>query len=217
MKKGVKIAVILVGGLLLLALLAWLNTLEFSTAFVGELLDGNKESVQTLPLKFSEPDYESDIFSNPAYLDKNRYIQYTDGALTTLITDENYEVYGESVEFFVRFFEAIIHGDHETYNSLFTEECRDSGNYTPYEKFTMQKVYNIEVEKLAEEVIEKGPRFGQRHYTYKVAYMIMENDGTFRNDMESDCAVPQLFELYYDGKDVLIDSIVRYTYTVFDD
>jgi len=160
-------------------------------------------------IRFEEPDYDLDIFEDEIYLDKNRYITYTEGAVSQLIT-ENHSAYGVGPEFFGRYFSAVINGDSDTLNSLLTDDFIKENE--AYGRFTMQKIYDITVEKLSENVIESGEYKGVKQYTYRVAYKIMNNNGTFRSDMESDAAVPVIFELLDDGQGPLLNSISKYTY-----
>ena len=73
----------------------------------------------------------------------------------------------------------------------------------------MQKIYDAEVEKLTELLIESGKYNGWTRYTYKINYKIMANDGTFRSDMPSDTAVPQIMELLKTEDIIKINSIIK--------
>jgi len=188
----------------------YLLTLIFDRDWNEILHSASVEEIKsTKPIKFAEADYEEDIFEDEVYLDKNRYIQYTEGAVSQLIT-ENHAAYGVGPEFFARYFSAVISGDSETLNTMYTDEWFDDNE--PHDIFTMQKVYNITVEKLSETVFEEGKYRGVKQYTYRVAYMIKDNNGTFRSDMGSDAAVPQIIELLDYGEGVKINSITKYTY-----
>ena len=162
-----------------------------------------------------EPDYDSNIFENEEYINKNRYIEFTDGAVSITITDNSFDKYGKPLEFFNEYFTALMNGEYEKYNSFFTDEYY-TGGVKPLDKFTMQKIYNINVTKMSQTVIESGINMGVVQYIFKVSYMIMENDGTFRSDMGSDGAVPQMMEIYYysDSDICLINKIARYTYII---
>jgi hypothetical protein len=46
-------------------------------------------------------------------------------------------------------------------------------------------------------------------YTFRTSYKIMANDGTFRPDMPSDTAVPEILELLYNGEIYRINSIIK--------
>nr|MBQ4320361.1 hypothetical protein [Clostridia bacterium] len=167
------------------------------------------EVVQNKNIRFADIDWDEDITEDAVYMDKNRYISYTEGAVTRLIT-ENHAAYGAGPEFFSRYFSAVISGDCDTVNLMYTDEYKKDNEL--HDSFTQQKVYNIEIEKLSENVIEDGKYAGIKRYTFRVAYMIKDNNGTFRDDMGSDAAVPLIFELLDSGYGPLINSITKYTY-----
>jgi len=171
------------------------------------------ETESAVKYKFHDPDYEENILEDADYLDKNRYIEYTNGAVSVTIADGKFSEFGKPLVFFNEYFTSVINGDHNTYNSFFTDEYYKDKTHIPYEKFTMQRVYNINVELIQESVIQSGDNYGDTMYIFRVAYMIMKNDGTFRKDMGSDGAVPLLFELIYDfnGEKCVINNISKYS------
>lgn len=185
---------------------------------VSEILNTNKPAVTNYNYKFYTPDYEYNILDDTDYLDKNRYIEYTNGAVSITIADGKFSEYGKPLEFFNEYFTAVINGDHNTYNSFFSDEYYEDETHIPYEKFTMQRVYNINVELIQQSLIESGVNYGDTMYIFKVSYMIMKNDGTFRNDMGSDGAVPMLFEIIYDYSDGIcfINNMARYNYLLME-
>ena len=168
-----------------------------------------QDAVETRPLniRFAEADYDEDIFEDAAYLDKNRDLIYTEGGVTRVIS-ENHAYYGAGVEFFYRYFLALMCGDADMLNSLYREEY--FADHDRFADFTMQKVYNIEIEKLSETLLEEGAYAGCKRYTFRVAYMILDNNGTFRRDVGSDAAVPEIFELLEDETSLKIYSVSGY-------
>ncbi|MCI8387969.1 MAG: hypothetical protein HFE63_05830 [Clostridiales bacterium] len=154
-----------------------------------------------------DPDWESDIFENPAYLDKNRYIAYVDGGMTVTIVDGDYAAYGEVVEMLASYIDALMHGDAEAVNSYYADSYFET--HERFEAITMQKLYNISVEQIAQKDITINGR-GATSYVYKLSYMIMENDGTFRNDLISDAARPQFYTIVDDGYSMLITDVADY-------
>lgn len=150
---------------------------------------------------FYPTDYDEDIFADETYMGLNRYLQYKNGAETITITDGNYAKYGEAVEFFGKYFETVINGDYETYNTFFTDEYNaENEQHLP---FTKQKLYDITVEQLSSTVNGDG----SRTYVFKVSYSIRRNNGTFRNDIDSDAQKPLRFELIEKDGVVLINDI----------
>ena len=205
-KKIITVLVILVIAIPVMYLLSTLLDRDWNeiihSASVNEIERNNN-------IKFAPVDYEENIFEDEEYLDKNRYLSYTDGAVSRLITDD-YSLYGVCVEFFGVYFNTVINGQSDILDTLYTDEyIKEHGTH---EEFTPQKLYNMSIEKLSENVIEQGKHKGTKQYIYRVSYMIKDNNGTFRDDMESDAAVPLIFELLDSGSGPKINSITRYTY-----
>ena len=163
---------------------------------------------------FAKPDYNTDIFTDSQYLDKNLYISYTSGAESSLITDGDNSMYSDALVLFAEYFDAAKHGDADRLNALFTDEYWEE--HDKYSDLTMQRIYNIEITLLTDDTIVDGNYKGYRRRTYDISYMIMKNDGLFRNDMESDSSVPLVFELLTFGDVTKINSTSPYNYIVYD-
>lgn len=156
-----------------------------------------------------EPDWESDIFKNVDWLDKNRYITYTENGMSLTLVDYDYASCGQPIVMFGEYVEALMQGDAEKVNTFYTDEYFES--HDKFEKITMQKLYNMEIEFISKsESTVNGTKITK--YVYKFTYMIMQNDGTFRNDLVSDAMKPQYYTLIDDGTSIKISDI-SYTYT----
>lgn len=154
-------------------------------------------------LSFYPADYNENIFEDEEYMGLNRYLSYTKGSDTYTITDDDYSRYDITVGFFAEYFDSVINGEYETYNNYFTEEYfEENSNKT---RFTPQKLYDINVKFKSTSTVD-----GTTSYIYYVTYKIFENNGTFRNDIESDSERMLVYELYvYDDDTVLINYIGR--------
>lgn len=153
---------------------------------------------------FYTPDYSADITKDNDYLKQVPYIYYTNGGLTECITDENYSDYGPIVEFFGAYFDSLKSGDTDAYISLHTERYFNY-NYKPYQ-IAPQRLYNINIELIATAITD-DPLYGEvEKAIVKTSYMIMKNDGTFRNDIGSDASRPQYLEVVNIGRDIFIDA-----------
>ena len=161
---------------------------------------------QTQRIDFEEPDYEADIFKDPAYLDLNRYIEYSspDGVSVTVV-DGAYGRYHEALHIFASYFDALMNGDTKALAALYSEECL--AEHPIPEQFTMQRVYDINVSLKSAVISEEEDTYGDKIYVFRVTYKIMKNDGTFRADMGSGEALPQLFEVTVCGDSTLITDI----------
>lgn len=150
---------------------------------------------------FSTPNYEENIFENEEYLSKDRYLSYTDDmGVTVKITDGDYSAYGLGPSFFALYFYSLEHADYQTFESLFTDNYKKTHELP--KNFTMQKIYNKSIAYYNDETKD-----AENFITYKVEYYIMKNDGTFRDDMGSDCTRTQYITLKYDQNGAQIDAI----------
>ena len=154
---------------------------------------------------FNSADYSEDIFTDKVYMDLNRYISFESNGVAILITDENYSDYGEDAEFFGEYFSCVISGDAEGYNELFSEKYYKLNE--PVERFTMQKVYDIHVERQSSE-----SKNGYSLYYYKVSFKIRRNNGTLFRDRDSDSSKPLAFILTDREGGLKIDRIIEYEY-----
>lgn len=156
-----------------------------------------------------EPDWESDIFKNQDWLDKNRYITYTENRMSLTLVDYDYASCGEPIVMFGEYVDALMHGDAEKVNSFYTDSYFET--HERFEKITMQKLYNMEIEFVSKTETTIDGKYATK-YVYKFTYMIMENDGTFRDDLVSDAMKPQFYTVIDDGESIKISDI-SYTYS----
>ncbi len=152
---------------------------------------------------FYPTDFDLDVTKDEWYMGLNREIYYKSGAVSYAISERDAES-SAVLGFFKKYFETVVAGDTETYNAFFTDNYYKTN--TPYVQFAPQMIYNIEVE---ERTYESNPDGTTTHGFY-VTYMIYKNDGTFRNDIDSDASKTLYFKLieYVDGS-VKIDKITN--------
>lgn len=154
---------------------------------------------------FYPTDYDLDVTADEVYMGLDRYVHYKTGNETFTITDGDYTVYNNAVVFFGKYFETVIAGDSETYNTFFSDLYYESNE--PHIEFAPQMLYDIEIEMLSQDPQNDGTTL----YAFDVSYKIHRNDGTFRNDIGSDGSKKLYFELYEDKEgNVLIDRITYY-------
>ena len=153
---------------------------------------------------FWDPDWETDIFTLQRYLDKNRYITFKDGGVSIMMIDGEYDEYGVCVKFLADYIETLTKGDAESLNRYYSEAWLEANGR--YEAFTMQKIYDAVIELIvSEDSVKNGMAVTQ--YVYKLSYKILENDGTFRSDVESDASRPQFFYVLDDGNSMYITDV----------
>ena len=160
-------------------------------------------SDKLLSYSFYPTDYELDVTADEYYMGLDRYIHIKRGGENITITDGDYAAYGEAVEFFAKYFETAIAGDAETYNTFFTDTYYKSAE--PYDRFAPQMIYGITLQELSSTEGNAGDS-----YIYNVTYAIYRNDGTFRNDIDSNAFKTLIFYLVPDGGELKIDAIDYY-------
>ncbi len=157
---------------------------------------------------FSAPNWESDILNDPEYLSLKGDIMYApNDSLTYSVPDGAYlSEGGKGLLFMAEYINAIICGDNEALNTMYTDEYFKKNS--PHSAFPEQRLYDIKITKYH----YKDPQYEESYTTdayYIVSYKIRENDGLFRNDIGQDSELPQLFKIliYPDGT-VKADAVV---------
>lgn len=151
-------------------------------------------------ISLAEPDYTEDIFTDEKYISKQREVFFTFDGDGEFITAENYLTFSPAGEMFYNYFNCVINGDHTLYPSFFSESFKKTAILP--EKFTMQKLYDISVTLEGRESTEGG-------YTelYSVRYRIMDNNGTFRSDLENGTVIPIYYTVFVTKTDAVITGI----------
>ncbi len=198
--------------LILFVILVILNLIAES-GILNRLSAPNGEETKA-PVFLFNPDYDLNIFEDEVYLDLDRYILYSDDGVSfvKLVNESAFQAAGKTAVFFGKYFDSIIYGDSETYNTLFTEDyLKEHGEK---DRFTMQMLYNMEVTKLREETINEGTAEQSTLYEFEVRYAIRRNNGTFRSDLESGMTRPQIYVLIENDstEELLINSITDFIY-----
>ncbi len=160
-------------------------------------------------LSFAEADYDTNILADPFYLRYNRDIMFTEYGNGELVTAENFKQMGVWAEFFHNYFATVINGDYNKYPQYFTETYLKEHDLP--ERFTMQRIYDIDVELFSRDSIEYNGANVLRS-RYVVTYHIQYNNGTFRGDITGNDLRPLLFTLIEDNGRILIDSITQINY-----
>lgn len=137
------------------------------------------------PLKLHETYGEDfDIMEYEEYLGLDRNIYHDDkqsGVLQSVPYDKA-STLGEPFALMYDVILAIIDGDNSLYNSYMGAERLKMG------EFTQQQLYNIKIS-----LYSTSESNGCEEYVFKVTYCIHENNGTYRNTIESDVSRPQYF------------------------
>lgn len=200
-KARKKRSLIILTAVLLVGILS-IVCLQYSDA-IGNFLVGlffKAPEVELPEYHFYDSNYTEANLQN--YEQRDRAVYYRDGSEKIALTEESLVTAGRPGAFFLSYFETLVRGDYETYNTYFTDAYYEESE--PFVYFARQLIYDIEVEILSAE--ENGR---STIYTFEVNYKFYLNNGTFRRDVGSDGSRPQIFTLIEasDGT-VLIDQIV---------
>jgi hypothetical protein len=176
---------------------------------------GEEEETKRLPpsyINFATPDSEYDIMEDEDYLQLNRriYIYDARSGQTEELTDKNLPGYGGGAAVLRDMIRAVINGDADAYNALFSSNYYE--NHDPEPPFTMQRLYDIKLTKVSETLVA-GEKGKYTQYEFEVEYKIRLNDGTYRTDIGHDESKKQYFVLSDSVTgEVLIDQILEYNY-----
>ncbi|MBR6917838.1 MAG: hypothetical protein IKN38_06600, partial [Clostridia bacterium] len=104
---------------------------------------------------FYEPDRESALYERDCYdeyLQHDRTLYYTDGALTRAVTESDRASFPEDVLFFEDYFASLEAGDSKAYDALFDPAFIAENGETP--DFTPQMTYGRRVERVRDVSLE---------------------------------------------------------------
>lgn len=193
-KKLIKILLITAATLLLILGVLFLVSLLLK----GEKIDYTEKQDGVF---YFPADYQEDPMSDLVYAAKNRDIMFTDHLGNgEVLTEES--LGGKDVkELMYYYFTALVKGDADAHSALLSKKYRN--NFAVQEKFTPQKVYDINVKFLMGD--SNGDVYVDR---YQVSYKIYENNGTYRADVGSNVARIMVFDVVKENGKMLIASIV---------
>lgn len=200
-KKRLIIILIILAGLLLVM---YLLTLILPKVLDSIASQNTEEG--TVNFDFYEPDYNENIYEDEEYIRRieDGIITY-DNATNSIsaVNLENASEFGETVEFLTNYIYTIIEGNAEEYNGFFSKRYFEKNS--PKERFTMQKIYDAKITYFSmESVSEDGVNYTK--YIYQLSYKILENNGTFRQDIGDQARTQYVLITDREGK-LLIDGI----------
>lgn len=154
---------------------------------------------------FYPVDENENIWNNEYYLGLDRRVFYSDASTgaTYSLQEEELATAEPYARFFHAYFDSVIQGDAKGYAVYFSDAYLRE-NELP-EQFTMQMIYDILVRPYESADDE------QQRSAYLVDYKIYRNNGTFRDDIESNASRTLIFYLVTEQGELCIDEIVPYT------
>ena len=152
-------------------------------------------------ISYYSADYDEKLEDDEYYMSLESRVWFTDMHGVSSYLDEGDGKSNDYVRALMyNYFAAVKNGDAEAHAALLSDHYKQ--NYQVQEKFTVQKLYDIEV---SFEQTEK--RDGVYYQYYRVFYKIYKNNGTFRPDISSDTPRDMSFELVFDDNGYKINAI----------
>ena len=200
LRKEKRKKILLVIVLVIIGIIAIFGIVMFILSGVNSILEEQRrqkldEDDRPPSYIFAPPNYNENIFDDAEYMGRNREMKYTVAELTISITDDNYSQQTAIVKFMYDILQYIIHGDYEKYNSIFIDSYIENAGDALRETFTMQKLYNIDVELANTWETEVSDGKFVVYTDYLVLYMIKNNNGTFRNDFQDEERRPLIYRI----------------------
>ncbi len=186
MKKDVKRrnkTLLIIGSILALILI-----LSLSLFFFLPKEDENTSDPEKI--HYYLPDYDENIYENKGYMSFERGLLYSAGGVEQLFHyDLNFDEATPECQFFLKYFHSVIGGEYETISQYYVD-----GFFEEQPKFTMQMIYEpyVMYHSLSTEEID-GESVDL--YNFHVRYKIFKNNGTFRQGVGSNVAVPQIYQI----------------------
>jgi len=219
-KKRLKYALIIV-----ISALALLYLIVNVTSWIGDMMlkrkqEAFEELIKRPSITFYKENYGENIFDNAVYMEMDRNIRYTEDVQSFYLSeDEDYSKYSYELEFMAGLIDKIIRGDADGYNAAFTANYFTKNEDQYRERFTMQMLYNIEIELLKKvegdnvSSVEDGV-FYYVNTDFKVSYEIYRNNGSFRVDLDDNARIPIVYKIWAKYKPGLLEPFEIKIYEV---
>ena len=171
--------------------------------FILEKAESEEKNIKTdYDFVFYSADYDENIFEDEEYLTLNHIISYKNGPITISVLPEEYVSIDPVLNFLSELVNVMKNGDYEAYSAYFSDDFK--AKISLPEKFTMQRIYNVTIEKLSEGRGEDG----ETQLVYMLDFMISKNNGSLRNDIDSDSSKPWYLTITVENGKYLIDNIL---------
>ncbi len=204
-KKKLK-KIILVVSCVCISVLVIIGIIAAVSLLVLDRVNEKNNTEPTIRYQFFLPDREANILEDEDYLQKDLIIRYSNGAETFSLAEKNADDFGNGASFFLEYFDALIGGEEDKMNALYTDEYISV--HGTEDDFTMQRAYDMIVRYTGEKEVRDSSF--DKAYQYVVSYKIMRNDGTFRRDVASDASREQIFYIVNTDKGYKLLDIKYY-------
>lgn len=208
-KRLLRIATVFVA--LLCILVIGLSVLERCTKADDEISYSYDPFAYASKIGYSEA--EDNISADEEYMSKNRnlFVEY-EGEITEY--DETaLKSASSSVKLLGDYFKYATNGDGASLNALFTDAYFEN-NGKAINKFTdtfaKQKIYDIKALLVDGPYIQTDKGGTIRIERFEVSFMIKDNNGQFRPDLDEKTSIPLVFEVLTQNYESHINAIVAY-------
>lgn len=181
------------------AFLLWVSAvyfclLGFQSAFSTEKRPAETETAEPEEvIRFANVNWEENIYLNERWLECDRQIYFGTQYTYQAINGESSSALGKYAEFFYRYFQYIISGDAQGYRDCFSDAYPDRSDLP--ESFTMQKLFDIYALEYGDATVTEADGREVAVKDFIVKYKILENNGTFRDDLPSGVACEQYYRI----------------------
>ena len=203
-KKMLLIAVFVVVGIFVVFGLT-VVVLSAITNYLNDQRKAEYDKSMARSYVYPKADYDLDIFEDSGYLALDRSVWFNDGAARTVIKDYNLANYSPELRFMYNVVNLIINGNYTEYNKIFTDDYLKTAGGDLRERFTMQQLYNIELE-----IVDMNTSSDVTNTVISVSYMIRNNNGTFRNDLDynEEAIRSVVYMLTTTGSDIKVTNLM---------
>lgn len=165
---------------------------------------GTLPPIDDMLLSETKPD-GFDIMEYEEYLNRDRNIYFAKNGMKESIPEDMASNYGDDFEVVYNVIIAIRDGDATLYN-LYMGNDRLKKN-----EFTQQQIYDVVIT-LQSTGTESEDGASYQKTIFKVEYKIHENNGTYRNTIESDASRPVFFIVDNSSGEMLITQMIEQGY-----
>ena len=168
---------------------------------------GDVETIDPWLLDETKPE-DFDIMEYEEYLELDRTVYRNDkkSGIRVSVSPDEYDIYGEQFELVCLVLESVIAGDSQTYNSYMGDKSLRKTS------FTQQQIYDIEISPYSTETYTGKNNLEYIEYVFEVRYKIHENNGTYRNTVDSDMTRPLYFVINDSSGSLLVMDIIEKSY-----
>ena len=169
---------------------------------------GEVETIDPWLLEETKPE-DFDIMEYQEYLLLDRTVYRNDkkSGIRVSVSPDEYDMYGEQFELVCLVLDSVIAGDAETYNSYMGNKELEKIS------FTQQQIYDIEISPYSTQILTSKEGISYTEHVFEVRYKIHENNGTYRNTVDSDRTRPLYFVINDESGDVLVMDIIEKSYS----